>query len=158
MFHVCDYFEVEDIMENIEVLKLHPLARIPERATALSTGFDLYACIESPIELKSSPQLISIGISLSIPFGIDAQIRPRSGLTLKGIIAGYGTIDADYRGELFVTMYLLNDNSSYVVNSGDRVAQLVFNSVPSVKFEILNSTDDLGLTDRSTGGHGSTGR
>jgi len=158
LIHVCDYFDMEASMENIQVLKLHPLARIPERATAQSTGFDLYACIESPIELKSSPQLISVGIALSVPFGIDAQIRPRSGLTLKGIISGYGTIDADYRGELFVTMYLLNDDSSYVVNSGDRIAQLVFNSVPVVDVEVVNSPDDLDSTDRSSGGHGSTGR
>ena len=57
-----------------------------------------------------------------------------------------------------MTMYLLNDSPSYVVHSGDRVAQLIFKSVPSVEFEIVNSTDDLGLTDRSAGGHGSTGR
>jgi len=145
-------------MENIQVLKLHPAARIPERATASSTGFDLYACIESPIELKESPQLISVGIALSIPFGIDAQIRPRSGLTLKGIMAGYGTIDADYRGELFVTMYLLDNDSPYVVRSGDRIAQLVFNSTPLVNIDLVHSIDDLGSTDRSSGGHGSTGR
>ena len=57
-----------------------------------------------------------------------------------------------------MTMYLLNDDSSYVVNSGDRVAQLVFNSVPAVDVEVVNSPDDLDSTDRSSGGHGSTGR
>ena len=145
-------------MENIQVSKLYSSAIIPQRATDQSTGFDLYACIESPIELKSSPQLISVGVAISVPFGIDAQVRPRSGLTLKGVIAGYGTIDADYRGELFVTMYLLNDNSSYVVESGDRIAQLVFNSSPAVELDVVQSTEDLGSTGRSSGGHGSTGR
>ena len=92
---------------------------------------------------------------MQIPPGIDGQIRPRSGLTLKGIIGPLGTIDADYRGEIFVTMYTLKPNTIYRIREGDRIAQVVFNYLANVDMDITDQ--ELTETNRGSGGFGSTG-
>ena len=82
------------------------------------------------------------------------QIRPRSGLSSKGVLSTFGTVDADYRGELFVTMYAVSPKIRHVVQHGDRIAQLVFSKLALVHFE---ATESLSDTVRGSDGHGSTG-
>ena len=82
------------------------------------------------------------------------QIRPRSGLSSKGVLTTFGTVDADYRGELFVTMYTVSPKIRHVVQHGDRIAQLVFAQLVPVHFE---ASERLSDTVRGSGGHGSTG-
>lgn len=140
---------------DIRVKRLHPRARIPERATGGSTGFDLVACTDGPIEVGQEPARVPTGLAIEAPEGFDVQIRPRSGLSAKGVVVTLGTIDSDYRGELLVTMYVLPYRGPHVVNDGDRIAQLVISRMADVE---LVETKELGDTVRGAGGHGSTGR
>ena len=110
--------------EQIRVRRLRPNARLPERATEGSTGYDV-------------------------------QIRPRSGLSAKGVMVTFGTIDSDYRGELLVTMYALPHREPHTIHDGDRIAQMV---VARAEHPPLELVEELSATARDTGGHGSTGR
>ena len=95
---------------KIAIKLLRMSAIVPKKATKGASGFDIFACLgegEDYIEIGNDPIRVPTGIAIEVPFGIDAQIRPRSGLTLKGVIGPLGTIDSDYRGEIFVTMYTL---------------------------------------------------
>lgn len=147
-----------------------------ERKTEEASGYDLVADIPGEIWIDAHHRAqISTGLFLEMERGVEAQVRSRSGLALKhGIMVsmGVGTIDADYRGE--VTVSLTNTGvGSYVVHPGDRVAQIVFAPVfahapGSVDWMFCNvllapltrvaSLDELNQTDRGVGGHGSTGR
>ena len=144
-------------MSNVKILRLRQEAHLPSRGSAAATGFDLYACLDESVVLTGQPQLIPCGIAIASPEDIDTQIRPRSGLTLKGVVAPFGTIDADYRGELFVTMYVLPGCDEHVVHSGDRIAQLVFSTLPRVVTTEVFDQSELSSTARGSGGHGSTG-
>lgn len=145
--------------ERILVKKLYPHARIPERATEGATGYDLYACLpggdDGKFVVAHAPVKVPTGIAIETPTGLDVQIRPRSGLSAKGVMVTLGTIDADYRGELLVTMYALPHREHHVVHHGDRIAQLVISQIADVRLE---ETEELTATGRNTGGHGSTGR
>ena len=90
---------------ELRVRRLHPAARMPERSSPEATGLDLYACLDEPLELTQTPRMVPCGIALEFPYGFDVQVRPRSGLSTKGVAVAFGTIDADYRGELLVTMW-----------------------------------------------------
>jgi len=129
----------------------------PNYKTSGSSGIDLYANIENSIVLNPlKPTLIPTGIYLSIPEGYEGQIRARSGLALKHGITlanGIGTIDSDYRGEIGVILVNLS-KEEYIVNKGDRIAQLVFIKYEKVQFEEVNSLDK---TLRGHGGFGHTG-
>ena len=92
---------------------------------------------------------------MEFPYGYDAQVRPRSGLSSKGVGVAFGTIDADYRGELLVTMWTFGELDSYELHDGDRIAQLVV--APLVPVEVVE-VRELTATARGDGGHGSTGR
>lgn len=140
---------------GVDVLRLHPDARIPERATEHASGFDLYARLDAPVTLGPAPQRVGCGVAIAVPPGCDAQVRPRSGLSLKGVGVAFGTVDADYRGELLVTMWTFGDLTEYVVHDGDRIAQLVIAALAPVRFDLVRS---LGATERGAFGHGSTGR
>ena len=141
---------------SILVKKLKPDARIPERATDGATGYDLYACLDSDaLEVGPEPVRVPTGVAIETPPGLDVQIRPRSGLSFKGVMVTYGTIDADYRGELLVTMYALPHREPHIVHNGDRIAQLVISQIANVRLE---EASELTATARNTGGHGSTGR
>lgn len=129
-------------------------ARLPYRASEMATGWDLFACIDEDIRLSQQPALIGTGIALAVPPGWDAQIRPRSGLARHGVMATFGTLDADYRGELMVTLYASAPTVEHTVRNGDRIAQLVFARVAQPSFEVV---DELDETARGAGGHGSTG-
>ncbi len=141
---------------RLEVLTLRPGAHVPERQSALASGFDLHACPDAAsIEVGTTPVLVPTGIAIAAPAGSDVQIRPRSGLSARGIMAVFGTLDADYRGELFVTMYCLPDVGRYVIHNGDRIAQLVVSMLAPVEWTVVERLD---ATERGEGGHGSTGR
>ena len=141
----------------LKVKRLRPDAVIPERATPGSTGLDLFACIdgEGTVTLGTTPKLVGTGIAIEVPRGYDVQIRPRSGLSAKGVGVTLGTIDSDYRGEVLVTMYLFNAETSFEVRHGDRIAQMVISRVAELP---IVEVDGLSATERGSGGHGSTGR
>ena len=130
---------------------------LPEYATELSAGLDLRANIAEPIELKPLDRtLVSTGLFIALPKGYEAQIRPRSGLAFKNgvtVLNSPGTIDADYRGELKVLLVNLS-NTPFIINDGERVAQMVIAKHEQVNWEQTTSLDD---TDRGAGGFGHTG-
>ena len=133
----------------------HPL---PAYATAGSSGMDLRAFLSSPITLAPMERsLVPTGLFLAIPENWEAQIRPRSGLAIKQGITCLntpGTIDADYRGEIKVILINLSKESQ-IINDGDRIAQMVFQSVEKVDWELVTA---LAETQRGAGGFGHTGK
>jgi dUTP pyrophosphatase len=131
-------------------------ARLPQRQSALASGFDLHACLEGePLRIEGAPVLVPTGLAIAAPPGSDLQVRPRSGLSARGVMAVLGTLDADYRGEIFVTMYCLSGFAPHDVHDGDRIAQLVVARLAEVDWLVV---DELDPTERGAGGHGSTGR
>lgn len=130
---------------------------LPEYATPQSAGMDLRANIEAPITLKPMERrLIPTGLYIALPVGYEAQIRPRSGLALKHgitVLNTPGTIDADYRGELMVLLVNFSD-SDFIINDGERIAQMVIARHEQGIFEVVEALDD---TERDTGGYGHTG-
>lgn len=130
---------------------------LPEYATPQSAGMDLRANIEAPITLKPMERrLIPTGLYIALPVGYEAQIRPRSGLALKHgitVLNTPGTIDADYRGELMVLLVNFS-NSDFIINDGERIAQMVIARHEQGIFEVVETLDD---TERGTGGYGHTG-
>ena len=130
-------------------------ARAPQRESALATGFDLRACLpEGAVTVGAAPVQIPTGIAIAAPPGTDVQVRPRSGLFARGVIGMLGTIDADYRGEIFVTLYCLPQTGAFQVHDGDRIAQLVVARLAPVSWRQVEALDG---TDRGASGHGSTG-
>ena len=99
--------------------------------------------------------MVPTGLAVGAPPGVDVQIRPRSGLSLRGVMTTLGTLDADYRGELFVTMYCLPGSEGHMLRDGDRIAQLVVARLEPVNWRVVSELD---ATSRGAGGHGSTGR
>ncbi|HUV52816.1 MAG TPA: dUTP diphosphatase [Dehalococcoidia bacterium] len=142
---------------SLKIKKLRPDAKIPKRATPGSTGLDLFACIENKgkIALSTQPRLIPTGIAIEVPRGYDVQIRPRSGLSAKGVGVTFGTIDSDYRGEILVTMYIFDPNYTFGIKHGDRIAQMVISRIADLP---LVEVEELTQTERGSGGHGSTGK
>lgn len=131
---------------------------LPAYATELSAGVDLRAFLEESISIEPSQwKLIPTGIFIELPEGFEAQIRPRSGLAFKngiGILNSPGTIDADYRGE--IKIILMNYSQiPFQVNSGDRIAQMVFAKYEKINWELTNN---LSETIRGEGGYGHTGK
>lgn len=130
---------------------------LPEYATPQSAGMDLRANIEAPITLKPMERrLIPTGLYIALPIGYEAQIRPRSGLALKHgitVLNTPGTIDADYRGELMVLLVNFSD-SDFIINDGERIAQMVIARHEQGIFEVVEALDD---TERGMGGYGHTG-
>lgn len=130
---------------------------LPCYATGGSSGMDLYADVDGSVIIDPGEiRLISAGIFIELPYGYEAQIRPRSGLALKhGItmVNTPGTIDSDYRGLISVIMINLS-KKPYTVSRGDRIAQMVIQKVIRADLE---ECDLLGHTERSDGGFGHTG-
>ncbi len=130
---------------------------LPQYETSAAAGVDLRANIDAPITLQPLERmLIKTGLFLQIPEGYEAQVRPRSGLALKKgitVLNSPGTIDADYRGEVGVILINLS-NEPFVVEDGERIAQLVFAQVTQAKW---HETSSLSETERGAGGFGSTG-
>lgn len=134
---------------------------LPFYQTEGSAGMDLYANIETPIELDSlERQLIPTGIFIELPLGYEAQIRPRSGLAFKygiSIVNSPGTVDADYRGEIKVLLVNLS-KEKFVIQSGERIAQMVVAKHERVNWKEVKTIEELSQTERGSGGYGSTGK
>ncbi len=135
--------------------------RYPSYATEGSSGMDLCAYLDEPIILHPMERrLIPTGIYAEIPQGYEGQVRARSGLAIKygiGLVNSIGTIDSDYRGEYLIP--LINYGSEdFVINDGDRIAQLVIAKYEKVEIEPVERLDDLSSTERGSGGFGHTGR
>jgi dUTP pyrophosphatase len=130
---------------------------LPAYATLGSAGMDLRAAVEEPIVLEPGKRcLVPTGLRIALPEGYEAQIRPRSGLAIKqGITVANapGTVDSDYRGEVKVGLVNLSD-SAYIIQRGDRIAQMVVAPVTRVTWQPVGSLDE---TARGAGGFGSTG-
>lgn len=145
-----------NIMDKIKVVSKS--GHMPEYATAGSAGADLRAYLpEGPVTLKPGERrLIPTGLFVELPEGVEAQVRARSGLSIKhgiGLVNGVGTVDSDYRGEWNVP--LINwGQEEYTIHNGDRIAQVVFSRYIQAEFEAADSIDD---TERGAGGFGHTG-
>lgn len=135
------------------VKKLSPLANLPTRGTPFAAGLDLYSPIAGVIP-PSARLLIPLDISIVLPEGTYGHILPRSGLALKkGIHVGAGIIDEDYRGNVGVLLFNLN-NEPFVFEAGERIAQMVVKSYEKVD---VIEMDDIKPSTRGEGGFGSTG-
>ena len=131
--------------------------KLPAYATSQSAGMDLCAAIEEAIELSPGDRvLVPTGLSIALPAGYEAQVRPRSGLAIKhGVttLNAPGTIDADYRGEIGVIL-INHGHEPFTIERGMRVAQMVVAKYEKVKWERVETLDE---TARGAGGFGSTG-
>lgn len=130
----------------------------PAYATVNSAGVDLKADIEEPVTLAPLQRaMVPTGLYIALPEGTEAQVRPRSGLAAKhgiSVLNSPGTVDADYRGEIKVILVNLS-NEPFVINPGERIAQMVVARYEKVEWEEVECLDD---TERGAGGFGSTGR
>jgi len=130
---------------------------LPRYMSPNAAGMDIHAAVkEETILNPGAIKLITAGISVALPPGFEAQIRPRSGLALKhgvSILNTPGTIDADYRGEIGIILINLGEKP-FVVKRGDRVAQMIINKVYHAHLELSH---DLCVTERNDGGFGHTG-
>lgn len=142
---------------KVKIKKLTETAKLPTRGSIEAAGYDLYADLKEPVYIKPHEvQKIGTGLAIAVPKGYFGAIFARSGLAAKEQLAPancVGVCDSDYRGEYIVAL-INNGNEVRVVNSGDRIAQLVIMPFLSVDFEEGNLDD----TDRGDGGFGSTGR
>ena len=142
---------------KILVKKLRPDARIPTAGSRYAAGYDLYACLDAPVEIPPhGTAMIGTGLSLAVPEGWFGAIFARSGLASKqGLRPAncVGVCDSDYRGEYIIALH--NDGGEVrTVSPGDRIAQLVVLPCAALEFE---AADELPATQRSGGGFGSTG-
>lgn len=130
---------------------------LPTYETSASAGMDVRANLDESIELKPLERaLVKTGLFMELPVGYECQVRPRSGLALKKgitVLNSPGTVDADYRGEVGVILINLS-NETFVVEDGERIAQLVFAEVAQAEW---TQVEELTETDRGAGGFGSTG-
>lgn len=145
-------------MVKVLVKKLNSKVKLPSYKTEGSSGMDLIAFVDKPIEIKpNNSALIPTGLSIAIPEDCEVQIRPRSGLAAKSNISVLntpGTIDSDYRGELKVILFN-HGNKQFIVKNNERIAQMVLTPILKVDFEEVESLPD---TVRGAGGFGSTGK
>lgn len=144
--------------EQVKVLNssTHPLPNYETRGAA---GMDVRANAEVRIKAGET-ELIPTGLQVAIPIGFEIQVRPRSGLSLKTnlrVANAPGTIDSDYRGEIKVIMTNTGD-TDFVVQKGDRIAQMVLCPVVRCDWSVVINEQDLGDTTRGQNGFGSTGK
>ena len=130
---------------------------LPNYETIASAGMDLRANLEESVILKPLERaIIKTGLFIELPIGIEAQVRPRSGLAAKKgvtVLNAPGTIDADYRGEIGVILINLS-NDNFTIENGERIAQLI---VAKHERAVWEEVETLGITKRGEGGFGSTG-
>ena len=144
-----------------QIIRVHVLRNtdnaLPTYETADSAGMDLRAHLDEALVLKPGERaLVPTGLRLEIPSGFEAQVRPRSGLALKRgltVLNAPGTIDADYRGDVGVILINLSQQDQHI-EKGERIAQLLF--APVTRADLVE-VEDLGASQRGTGGFGSTG-
>jgi dUTP pyrophosphatase len=147
---------------KLEVLQLPNGAglALPAYQSALAAGLDLLAAVpeDAPVILAPGKYaLVPTGLSIALPSGYEAQVRPRSGLAAKHgvtVLNAPGTVDADYRGEIGVPL-INHSDVPFTIRRGERIAQMVIASV--VQAELIPVTT-LSSTARGSGGFGSTGR
>ena len=141
--------------ETLDVLIQISDSKMPIMATPGAAGYDL--CASKAVTIKSGEfEKVPTGIRISMPMGLEAQVRPRSGLAAKNgvtVLNAPGTIDSDYRGEICVIL-INHGKEDFVIEPGMRIAQLVFSQVTKVNFKQVDSLDE---TSRGEGGFGSTG-
>ena len=147
--------------QNKTILKIKRLEHnkyVPEYKTEGAAGMDLCAAIEEPIILKPLERvLVPTGLKIELEHGYEAQIRPRSGLSIKHgitLINCVGTIDEDYRGEVCVPVVNIS-NETYSIQPDERIAQMIIAKVEQAKIEVVTELSD---TIRGEGGFGSTGK
>ena len=142
----------------LKFLKLNEKAVIPSYQTDGAAGMDLCALTNEPITLKPlERKLIPTGLKMELPKGYEAQVRPRSGMSIKHgitLVNCVGTIDEDYRGEICIPIVNLS-TEHFTINNGDRIAQMIIAPVTKANIEIVT---ELSNTQRGEGGFGSTGR
>lgn len=147
------------MLHTIQLKKLpgHEDIQLPRRMSELAAGFDLHAAVTEPLILHPGERrLVPTGFAMAMPAGLEAQIRPRSGLAYKyGItcLNSPGTIDADYRGEVKVLLINLGQEP-FTITRNERIAQMVIQQLPRVE---LTEVEELSDTDRGAGGFGHTG-
>ncbi|WP_348623039.1 dUTP diphosphatase [Paenibacillus peoriae] len=166
---------------NVKIKRLHPDAVIPQYATSGAAAFDLVA-VEDVIIAPGETALVPLGFAIELPIGLEMQIRPRSGVTAKTKLRvgnAPGTVDSDFRGEVKVivdntaqqehsygyTVNTLNgwevqteyrhDYNTYIIRSGDRIAQGVI--APVLRVNLIETDEELSETERGAGGFGHTG-
>ena len=143
---------------KMKIIRMEHNKFLPEYKTEGSSGMDLYAAIEKPITLKPLERiLVPTGLKIEIPIEYEAQIRARSGLSVKHgitLINAIGTVDADYRGEVCVGLVNIS-NQEYTIQPEERIAQMVIAKVEKAEIEV---TTELSESERGEGGFGSTGK
>ena len=149
---------------TIKFKRLHPNAVIPEYKTAGDSGLDLHWCGRTgqskrewttlTYSMNSGAFILWTGLSIEIPDGYEAQIRPRSSMSKRGVHCHLGTIDNGYRGDLGVCLQYLG-TETFSFSRGDRIAQLVIAPVARCQIEVVET---LSETERGAGGFGSTGK
>lgn len=144
-------------MTRVPIINESPFD-LPAYATPQSAGLDLRAHLAKPLELAPlEQQIVGTGLKIALPQGLEAQVRPRSGLAAKygiTVLNAPGTIDADYRGEIGVILVNLS-KEAYTLQPGERIAQLVIATYSQVAWEL---TAELNETSRGVSGFGSTGK
>lgn len=142
---------------QVKVIRMNEI-ELPKYETIGSAGMDVRANIKESITLAPGAiKLIPIGLKVEIPLGYEIQVRPRSGLALKhglGMANSVGTIDSDYRGEIGVISINLSDKP-YTIQPQERIAQIILNKVEQIEW---TEVEELGTTERGTGGYGHTGK
>ncbi len=153
-----EFINEDDIRVAVKPLKNAVGLKLPSYATSQSAGMDLTAALEEALELGPGERaLIPTGLSIALPKGYEAQIRPRSGLAINHgvtVLNTPGTIDADYRGEIKVIL-INHGQEPYTVQRGVRIAQMVVERFSHVDWQIVKDIDDN--SERGEGGFGSTG-
>lgn len=141
---------------KVKIKRLRTQAQLPQYQTSGAAAVDLQACLDQPVKLGPLERaIIPTGVAVSLPAGIHAEVRARSGLSAKHGITlanGVGTIDADYRGEIGVILVNMS-NDDFEVTDGMRIAQMLLVRYDSFDWE---EVDELDVTDRGEGGYGST--
>ena len=149
--------EIEKIEVKIEKDKGCDDLPLPKAASQHASGVDLFSAEEDAVEIdKGEIKLVSTGIKIALPIGFEAQVRPRSGLAYRygiTVLNTPGTIDSDYRGVIKIIL-INHGKEKFIVNRGDRVAQLV---IQRTFQPVLIETKELDNTKRGIGGFGHTG-
>jgi len=143
---------------TVKIQKLRPDAVVPQLGSEYAAGADLYACVDSDVEiLPGATSFIPTGVAAAIPAGFAGFVFARSGLACKSGLAPankVGVIDADYRGEIMVALHN-HSAESYTITKDQRIAQMCIMPVPAVEYVLCDTLDD---TARGSGGFGSTGK
>ena len=154
-----DYIHEDDIEVALKPLDHAVGLKLPTYATTQSAGMDLTAALEEALELDAGERaLIPTGLSIALPQGFEAQIRPRSGLAINHgvtVLNSPGTIDADYRGEIKVIL-INHGKEPFTVQRGMRIAQMVVERYTHVNWKVVGDLPEN--EERGEGGFGSTGK